>query len=129
MTLRNMYLEICGNVARWMARTLSLLYFAFIAIFVLAHAVSPEGLPSIWKMSPAEQLDTVALLLVVVGGVVGWKWEPAAAVITLSGTALWLFVERNLLWPPGLSILIGVLYAFAWWSTKQPFVTQEHPIP
>jgi hypothetical protein len=128
MTLRNMYLEIYGNVARWMARTLGLLYFAFIALFVVAHAVSPEGLPSFWKMSPAEQFDTVALFLVVVGGIVGWKWEAAAAVMILFGTALWFFVERNLLWPPGLSLLIGALYAFTWWSTNQPLAAEKHPI-
>jgi hypothetical protein len=115
-----MYLEIYGNVARWMARTLGVLYFAFIAIFVFADAVSPDGLPSIWEMSPAEQLDTLALFLVVIGGVVGWKCEPAAAVMILFGTALWFLVERNLLWPPGLSLLIGVLYAFIYWSEKLP---------
>jgi hypothetical protein len=123
-----MYLETYGNVARWMARTLGLLYLAVIAIFALAHAMSPDGLPSIWKMSPAEQLDTLALFLVVVGGVVGWKWEPAAAVMVLFGTGLWLLVERNLLWPPGLSLLVGVLYAFTWWSTRQPVAEKKHAI-
>jgi hypothetical protein len=47
----------------------------------------------------------------------------------LFGTVLWLLIERNFLWPPGLSLLIGVLYAFTWWSKKQPFVAQKHPTP
>ncbi len=115
-----MEMHSLGNAARWIARALGLLYFAFIGWFVLAHAVSPEGLPSIWKMSPSEQLETLALFLMVVGAVVGWKWEGLAAVMVLFGTALWLLVELQLPWPPGLSLLIGVLYAFAWWCAKVP---------
>jgi hypothetical protein len=115
-----------GNFARWVARVLGLLYFAFIAFFVVAHAISPQGLPSLWKMSPAEQLDSLALFLMVTGAVVGWKWEGVATVMVLFGTALWLLVERNLPWPPGLSLLIGMLYAFSWWCTTQPFIRQRH---
>ena len=121
-----MDLHSCANVARWMARTLGLLYFTFIGWFIIAHAFSPEGLPPPWSMSLAEQLDAVALFLVVIGGVVGWKWEGAAAIIVLFGTALWLLLEGRLIWPPGLSLLIGILYAFAWWSTKRPFEPQRH---
>ena len=78
------------------------------------------------RMSPAEQLDSLALFLMVVGGVVGWKWEGVAAVMTLVGFALWLAVERHLPWPPGLSLLIGVLYALTWWCMKRPFTPQRH---
>ena len=120
-----MDLHTCGNIARWIARTLGLVYFAFMAWFIMAHAFSPEGLPPLWRMSLAEQLDAIALFMVVVGGVVGWKSEGVAAIAVLVGTALWLLLEGQLLWPPGLSILIGVLYAFAWWSTKRPFAPQR----
>ncbi len=116
-----MDLHAFGSIARWTARILGLAYFVFIAWFVVAHAVSPEGLPSLWKMSPAEQLDTLALFLVVVGGVVGWLSSGLATIMVLFGSVLWFAVERNLLWPPGLSLLFGLLYAFAWWSEKQPF--------
>ena len=109
-----------GSVARWTARTLSLLYFAVIAFFIIAHAVSPEGLPIVWKQSLDVQLDFLALFLLVVGGLVGWKWEGVAAVMILVGTSLWLFVEQQLPWPPGLSLLIGALYLCTWWSLEQP---------
>jgi hypothetical protein len=120
-----MDLNICGKQASWIARTLGLLYFAFIALFIFAHAMSSGGLPSIWRMSSAEHFDTLELFLVVVGGVVEWKWEGVAAAMTLLGTALWLLVEWNLLWPPGLSLLIGLLYAFSAWSTTWALATES----
>jgi hypothetical protein len=102
-----------GNAARWIARTLAVLYFAFIAWFVVAHALGAGGLPNFWQAPGAVQLDFVALFLMTVGGIVGWKWEGAAAVMVLLGTGIWLLVEQHLPWPPGLSLLIGVLYAFS----------------
>jgi hypothetical protein len=115
-----MNLHTCGNVARWIARLLGLLYFAFIAFFLMAHALSPDGLPPVWRFSLAEKLDALALFLMAIGSVVGWKWEGVAAVMVLGGTALWVLLEQNLPWPPGGTVLIGALYAFTFWCTKQP---------
>jgi hypothetical protein len=114
-----MDLHTCGNVARWIARLLGLLYCAFIAFFVVAHALSPEGLPPVWRFSLPEKLDALALFLMAIGSVAGWKWEGVSAVLVLAGTALWVLLERDLPWPPGGTLLIGALYAFASWSTKQ----------
>jgi hypothetical protein len=111
-------LLLYATVVRWIARTLGFLYFALIAFFVIAHALSPDGLPSPWQMSPAEQLDTVALLLMVLGSVLGLKWEGVGGAMILFGTALWLLFERHLPWPPGLTLLIGALYLFTWWISK-----------
>jgi hypothetical protein len=116
----------CGNAARWTARTLALFYFAFVSWFVVAHALGAEGLPSLWRAPAAVQLDFVALFLMTVGGVVGWKWEGLATGMVLLGTGIWLLVEQQLPWPPGLSLLIGVLYAFNWWCTKRPFLSHTH---
>jgi hypothetical protein len=111
---------------RWIARTLGLLYFAFISWFVVAHALSAGGLPNFWQAPGAVQLDFVALFLMTVGGIVGWKWEGVATIMLFLGTGIWLLVEQNLPWPPGLSLLIGVLYAFSGWCTKQPYISHRH---
>jgi hypothetical protein len=105
-------------MVRWIARTLGLLYFAFVSWFVVAHAVEGK-LPNLWQESLAVQFECLALFLVAVGGLVGWKWEGVAALMILGGSALWLIVERNLPWPPGLSLLIGLLYVLTWWNTRQ----------
>jgi hypothetical protein len=105
------------NAGRWTARTLSLLYLAFISWFVVAHALGAGGLPNLWEALPAVQLDFLALFLMTIGAVVGWRWEGVAAVMVLLGSAIWLLVEQQLPWPPGLSLLIGLLYAFTWGCT------------
>jgi hypothetical protein len=109
------------NACRWIARTLGLLYFAFIAWFVVAHAVGPDGLPNFWQAPRDVQLDFLALFLMTVGGIVGWKWEGVAAIMILVGTGIWLLIEQHLPWPPGLSLLIGVLFAFSWTYSRRPF--------
>jgi hypothetical protein len=113
------------NAGRWTARILGLLYFAFISWFVVAHAFGAGGLPNVWQAPAAVQLDFLALFLMTIGAVVGWRWESVAAVMVLFGTGIWLLVEQHLPWPPGLTLLIGVLYAFTWWRTKRPFMPQR----
>lgn len=67
----------------------------------------------------AQQLDILALVLMVIGGIVGWKWEGTAAIMVLVGTALWLLVEWRLPWPPGVTLMIGILYGVAWWTANR----------
>jgi hypothetical protein len=121
-----MDLNTYGNVARWIARTLSLCYAAFMALFIGAHALSPEGLPPLWRMPLSHTLNFLALILAAFGGMLGWKWEGIAAIAVLFGSLLWLLINHNLIWPPGLSLLIGVLYAFSWWSTKRPVMPRRY---
>jgi hypothetical protein len=111
--------------ARWTARVLSLCYAAFMAFFIAAHALSPDGLPPFWGMPLSHQLNTLALLLAAFGGVLGWRWEGLAALAVLFGSLLWLLVNHNLIWPPGLSLLIVVLYTFSWWTTKRPALVRQ----
>jgi hypothetical protein len=114
-----MNLQKLAIAARWTARVLSLFYAAFMTFFIAAHALSPEGLPPMAKMPLSHQLNVLALLLAAFGGVIGWRWEGTAAIVVLFGSLLWLLINQNLIWPPGLSFLIGILYAFSWWSTQK----------
>lgn len=116
-----MQCQTCVGMVRWTARIVGLAFFALISYFVVAHAVSPEGLPNFWKEPLSVRLDLVALCLMTVGGVVGWKWEGLAAVMNVGGYALWQAVERHLPWPPGLieiALAVGLLYAACWWSSR-----------
>jgi hypothetical protein len=92
------------------------LYFAVIAVFFVAHAAMPEGLPEIWREPVTVQLGFLALFLMAFGGIAGWMMEGVAAVMILIGSALWLLLERQLPWPNGMMLVVGTLYGFAWWS-------------
>jgi hypothetical protein len=105
--------------------SLGLLYFGFMSWLIGAHALSPEGLPSLWGEPVGHQLNALALFLVAVGGVVGWKWELGAAVMIVSGNALWLFLNHQLLWPFGLTIFVGLAYGFSWWCIRRSLTSQR----
>lgn len=127
-----MDLSVVSNVAHWAGRIAGLLFFILIAVFVVGHAVSPDGLPNLWRAPLDVQLDFLALLLMVIGGLVGWKSPFAATVIILIGYALWQFVERRLPWPPSafeIPLVIVLLYAVAWWSTKHAASPQQPAMP
>jgi hypothetical protein len=121
---------ICGSVAGWSARILSLLFAAVVMLFVFAQAVSGE-LPRVWQEPPVVQLEFVALLLMTVGGVAGWKWPSAASVIMLFGYVVWWIIERRLPWPPGLieiALLTGLLYAIDSWSGSRSIAQQRRAV-
>lgn len=97
-------------------------------LFFVAADFAPEGLPPIWKEPPAVQLDFLALLLMVVGCVVGWKWDAVAGFMTLFGYLIWQLVEQRIPWPPTwleLVLATGLLYALSWWSSNRTFTTQR----
>ena len=106
------------NVCLWGGRILGTMFFLFVSFFVIAHAFSEEGLPRLWNETSRVRLDTMALFLMTVGGVVGWKYTGVASAMIFCGYALWQLVERRLPWPPGvveIPFVVGSLYAAAWW--------------
>jgi ABC-type branched-subunit amino acid transport system permease subunit len=116
------------NAARWSARVLGALFLAIVVLFVVAHAVSGE-LPRFWQEPFGIQLEVAALILMAIGGVVGWISPPSAALMTLGGYVLWNLVERRLPWPPGfidVPLLVGLLYAFASWPMTRLSTTRRH---
>lgn len=120
--------RLCGTVTRWTARVLGTLYFCFMALFFVAHALSLDGLPRIGGEPLAIQLLFLAWFLMVLGCIVGWKWEGVASVMMLSGYSIWQIVEQRLPWPPSWiepALAIGLLYAFTWWYLKRPFPPQR----
>jgi hypothetical protein len=119
-----MNLNTYRHVVSWTARILGLLYFAIIALFFIAHAASPDGLPEVWREPVTVQLGFLALFLMAFGGIVGWVSEGVAAAMILMGSTVWLLVERHLPWPPGLMPVVGILYAITWWTAKPRFTLQ-----
>jgi hypothetical protein len=124
---REMTFTSCGNAFTWIARVSGLLFVLFVSYFVIAHAVSPAGLPAPWRQPLGVQLDFVALFTMVVGCVMGWTRAGVAAVTIFCGYALWQLVERRFPWPPGfieIPLVIGALYAASWWCVTRASKTR-----
>jgi hypothetical protein len=119
-------------VTLWAARVLGLLFFLCMVFMVVGHAFTPDGgLPPLWRGPLDVQLDALALILMTLGGVVGWKWPKVATVMVLGGYAIWQGVERKLPWPPGVievPLVIGLLYAFSWWSSARTSSPRGHAV-
>ncbi len=105
------------TVSRWSARTLGTLLLAAFVLMLMAWGMQP--LPS---LGPREQLASAAWALALLGFVLGWRFEGAAAL--LIGLAWALFPLAKGLQPhPFLSPLafygvVAMLYAVCWWATR-----------
>lgn len=107
-------------VARWLARIVSTFALMVAVVFVVG-----EGLPNLSQLPVADLLLTLAFLAMLVGAVLGWRWEAAGGVIALSGFAAFLGLEY-VAWGTAsvngflaLFLIAGVLYLFCWWRRKR----------
>jgi serine/threonine protein kinase len=102
------------TAARWTARGFSTLLLVFYGVFILA-----EGLPPITSQPEGVQLNFAALGLMLIGFIVGWKREGAAAILIASGWTLWHVSEGHLRWNLLQTPLpIAALYAVCWWVMR-----------
>jgi hypothetical protein len=102
------------TAARWTARVFGTLLLAFYGFFVLA-----EGLPPIASQPEGVQLNFVALGLMLLGFVIGWKREGTAALLIAAGWTLWHISESRLQWNLFQTPLpVAALYGFCWWATR-----------
>ena len=85
----------------------------FYGFFIVA-----EGLPPIASQPEGVQLNFVALGLMLLGFVVGWKRDGAAALLIASGWTVWQISESRLEWNFFQTPLpVAALYAVCWWAT------------
>jgi serine/threonine protein kinase len=121
-------------VCRWTARTLGTLIFLFAMMFVIG-----EGWPGISTsrepVAQAVRMETVGFLMVLLGLVVGWKWEGWAALAIAAGTMVFHIVEWQLVLKGPLDgvLLVAVLYGLCWWMQRRqqrnslPSISREPP--
>jgi hypothetical protein len=101
------------TAARWTARILGTLLLAIYGLFVVA-----EGLPPIGSQPEGVQLSFVAMGLMLLGFVVGWKREGTAALLIASGWTVWHIAEGRISLNAFQTPLpVAVLYGLCWWAT------------
>ena len=103
--------KISAAACRWTARLLG----ALLVIMIIVIAIG-EGMPNPFTQPFDVQLGFFALTLIVLGILVGWRWELAGGVLSLAGWCLFfgsvigikrLNVFVSLLALPGILYLIS----------------------
>ncbi len=100
------------TVARWTARLLG----TAILVLIVAFAIG-EGLPNPLAQPLAVNLLFAAMLTMMVGLVLAWKWEGIGGLLILGGLAFFAIVNHgvplNIIFVPWL--LTGLLYLGCGW--------------
>ena len=103
---------------RWSARLLGTSLLLFVAV-IFGLFLFGMGLPPLALQSGGPLLNYLALGLTVLGFILGWKFEGAAAVLIAAGWVLWHSSNGTLAWSMfHLALLVAALYAFCWWATR-----------
>jgi hypothetical protein len=102
-------------VARWTARIGGSLILALIVVLAIG-----EGVPNPLRLPIREQLLSIALLTMIVGLIVGWKWEGVGGLLILGGFAFFAVVNRgvklNVVFAPMLAV--GLIYLGCGWRWR-----------
>jgi hypothetical protein len=103
------------TATRWTTRLVSTAILALIAAIAIGEGVHPARL---FETLPVALL-TVAMLTMVVGLVVAWKWERIGGVLILGGLAFFAIVNHgiqlNLVFGPMLAV--GLIYLGCGWKS------------
>ena len=96
-------------VCRWTARIIGTLLVLIIVLFAIG-----EGMPNPFTQPISVQIGFLALALVMIGILGGWRWELAGGTLSLFGWSLFvvtvMHLPRGLNWFVGALALPGLLY-------------------
>jgi hypothetical protein len=86
-----------------------------------------EGGPNPLQVSLRENLLGSALLAMLIGQIVAWKWEGIGGLLILGGFALFAIVNPGVrlnqsLVVVGPWLVTGLLYLICWWRTPRTIV-------
>lgn len=100
--------RILGAACRWTARILGTL----LVVCIIAIAIG-EGMPNPFTKPFAVQIGFLALALILMGIMAGWRWELSGGILATTGWCLFVgsvvgFAKLN--WFISLLALPGILY-------------------
>ncbi len=100
------------NPARWTARILGAMAILFVVPFILA-----QGLPAMASQPEGVQLTFAGGFLLLVGFIIGWWRDGAAALLIAAGWTVIRVSEGG--FPSAFDLVLGpaALYALCWWAT------------
>ncbi len=95
-------IKIVTASCRWTARILG----ALLVIVIIALAVG-EGVPNPLTQPVAVQIGFLALAMIMIGLLAGWRWELAGGILSLAGWCLFVGAVTN--FPRGLNLFVWAL--------------------
>jgi hypothetical protein len=106
------------QAVRWSTRLLGMSLVLFFAV-IFGLYLFGVGLPPLALQSGGMRLNYLAIILMLLGFILGWKFEGTAAVLIAAGWALWHSSNGSLAWSMfHLALLVAALYALCWWATQ-----------
>lgn len=117
MLNRNVKLHPVFTIGRWTARILGSLLLLLIFVIMTGSFFS-EGLA--YEISAAENWMFFAMFLMLIGTIVGWKYEGYAALLLIAGYLLFVGVNYtrnqtfNVGWVIPIFLIVGILYLMCW---------------
>ena len=100
---------------RWFSRVVGSI---FVALTIISLIYRP---PEMSQYDSTQLLELFAYGTMIAGFIVGWKREGISGILILSGYCV--FAALNgiiyLNWIQALFPLIGLLYLYVWWRTRQ----------
>jgi hypothetical protein len=104
--------KLLAIVCRWAARIIGTL----LAILIVVIGIG-EGMPNPFTQPPAVQIGFLALAMIMIGILAGWRWELAGGVILLAGWCLFVGAvinsSRGLNWFFWALAMPGFLYVIS----------------
>ena len=104
-------------VCRWTARLIGTLMVLLIIVIAIG-----EGMPNPFTQPPAVQIGFLALAMILIGILAGWRWELAGGILSLAG---WCLFVGSVVGAKRLNVFIsllalpGILYLISAWLRRQ----------
>jgi len=114
--------KYCLLTIRWVAR----IYGSLLAMLILTIAIGEGffypggGLPNPLTQPLSVAIELFAMLAILLGCIVGWKWYGLAGLLVIGGMMVFHVIEGKLWlnWTFGLFDLAGILFLLCWWSGR-----------
>jgi len=114
------------NLLRWLTRILGILLIFVIVLFAVG-----EGLPNPLALTVNEQLGFVALIIMLAGLILAWKFEGMGGLLVIIGYIFFCIIERQILRQGVFFIfpVVGLSFLLCWWRTRKAKTKQQPDRP
>ena len=108
--------KVLTTTCRWTARVVGTL----LVIFAVVIAIG-EGMPNPFTQPPVVQIGFLALAMILIGILAGWRWELAGGVLSLAG---WCLFFASVIGVKRLNVFVsllalpGILYLISAWLRR-----------